>query len=214
MYGQEDADYWSLIYAECDCALNAVGKLNYALVHLCRSASLTADQRSLRLEVFKSIDHFLMSAGRISLLIWPDKERIHIPKTADMTSLFLDSGIKTANLLRRRLGPKIKLRLNNHRLKDYFINHHERTELNTATLSIPGVIGSYLAFTSPFIPATPYFYDPVFRKYQCDEQTFDIQDIAAGLYTLKGIVKNERDKSLRDHEAVLSSVNLQMALPA
>ena len=124
------------------------------------------------------------------------------------SSFFLVSSSKTANLLRRRLGPGIKLRLNNHRLKDYFINHHERTELNTATLSIPGVIGSYLAFSSPFIPATPYFYDPVFRKYQCDGLTFDIQDIAAALYTLKGIVKNERDKRLRDHEAVTSSINL------
>ena len=183
------ADYWHIIDSECDIALEAVGDLNYHLVGLTRDPSGPAGQQTRRKEVFKTINRFLISAGRISVLIWRVKGKRSLVKKGDGHFTNLDPGIISARHRRQLIDLNKNNYLNNEKLRAYFFQHHKLEDSHDEAISQNGFIGPYFPYSQPFMPETPCLYNPVSRIYQYHGEAYDIQEIASAIFTLKTILE-------------------------
>jgi hypothetical protein len=203
-------EYWNGVTAECDLALEAVGKLNFAIMGLYRNSPREAQYRRLQDEVFQAIGCLLTAAGNLSCLIWPNEAKKRSESTGQINIMNDADHMEAAKYLRRRLRLDKRHILHNRWLKDCFAEKMvvERQTHNQETVF--HVVGSYLPFSGHFMPTMVYLYDPISRKLQCGGATLDIQEIAAAIYSMKISLQEEYWKITKEASSERAVASVRM----
>lgn len=196
MYLKAYNEYWNAIATECDLALEAVGKLNFAVLGLYRNLPGQAQYWFLQDEVFQAIGGLLTSAGNLSCLIWPEEGG----KTGQINIMSDTENMEAAKWLRHRLHIDKRHILHKKWLKDCFAEKMEASKQIPHQEMVFHIVGAYLPFSGHFMPTIAFLYDPISRKFQYGGETLDIQEIAAAIYSMK--------RSLQDKIRETSSCRL------
>ncbi|MBN1545197.1 MAG: hypothetical protein JW902_00900, partial [Syntrophaceae bacterium] len=113
-------EYRDKIAAECDLALEAVGKLNFSVMTLYRNRGGQTQYRQFQDEVFHAIGGFLTSAGNLSCLLWPDKTGKHSENAGKINIMNQSENTEAAKYLRRCLRISKRHLLHKRWLKNSF----------------------------------------------------------------------------------------------
>lgn len=184
-------EYRDKLIAECDLALDAVGKLNFSVMTLYRNQGVHIQHRQFKDEVFQAIGGVLTSADNLSCLLWPDKVERHSTRAVQVNIMRHAGNMEAAKYLRRYLRIDKRHILHKRWLKNAFaekmkvLNPHYRQDRSFH------IIGAYLPFSGQFMSEVAFRYDPLSRKIQYGEEMLDIQEIAAAVYQLKRSLQEE-----------------------
>lgn len=191
MHWEEYHEYWHRIAAECDLALEAVGKLNFSVMTLNRCGRGQDQYRLFQKEVFQAIGGLLTAAGNLSCLIWPDKARKSQGESGRVNIISHTDNTIAAKYLRQCLRIKKGHILRKRWLQDWFAKKMQALDPHQHQEKAFHFVGSCLPFYGHFMPTMTFLYDPLSRKIQCAGKTLDIQEIAAGISSVKRALQDK-----------------------
>jgi hypothetical protein len=209
--------YWEEIVRRSELALDAIGQLNFSVSNLNRLSKQSHQYHQYHNEVFHSIHIFLTHTGEISLRLWPGiPPRGKDSRDAGGKGLSQKSKNQITKDIKKRLPPAGRALLRDWTLRGWF---NERTE--QSWLQSLDQDGECYVLGSPLLPGYPSphedacYYDPISRNFHFKGETHNIQDIAAVIFMLLSIARDEQRKqraSLRRAEPVYSRPCLQMTM--
>lgn len=184
-------EYLDKVIAECDLALDAVGKLNFSVMTLYRNHGGPIQYRQFQDDVFQAVGGVLTSAGNLSSLLWPDKTERHSTRAGQVNIMSHPGNMEGAKYLRRCLRIDKQHILHKRWLKNSFAEKMRALNPHYRQGRTFHVVGAYLPFSGQFMSDVAFRYDPLSRQIHYGEEILDIQEIAAAVYYLKRSLQEE-----------------------